>query len=59
MEPNTYKTDFSYFVRMALKNDMPWKTLAMILMDLTPTMDKAKVFDWKEVREVLGGAVLF
>ena len=26
MEPNTYKTDFSYFVRMAVKNDMPWKT---------------------------------
>ena len=38
MESNTYKTDFSYFVRMALKNDMAWKTLAIILKDLTPTL---------------------
>ena len=38
MEPDTYKTDFSYFVRMALKNDMPWKTLAIILKDLSPTL---------------------
>ena len=38
MELNVYKTDFSYFVRMALKNDMPWKTLAIILKELTPTL---------------------
>ena len=38
MESTIYKTDFSYFVRMALKNDMPWKTLAIILKELTPTL---------------------
>ena len=38
MESNTYRTNFSCFVRMALKNDMAWKTLAIILKDLTPTL---------------------
>ena len=38
MESIAYKTDFSYFVRMALENQIPWKSLAMILKDLTPTL---------------------
>ena len=36
MESNEYKgmkVDFSYFVRMALQNNMAWKKLAMILND--------------------------
>ena len=49
MESNVYngtKTDFSYFVRMALQKNIPWESLAMILKDLTPTMD--------ETRQVIG-----
>ena len=38
MESTVCKTDFSYFVRMALENQIPWKSLAMILKDLTPTL---------------------
>ena len=48
MESNIYngtKTDFSYFVRMALKDNMPWKTLTILLQDLAPTL--------KETREVI------
>ena len=49
MESNVYngtKTDFSYFIRMAVQNNIAWKSLAMILKDLTPTLD--------ETREVIG-----
>ena len=48
MESNIYngtKTDFSYFVRMALKDNMPWKTLTILLQDLAPTL--------KETREII------
>ena len=38
MESIVYKTDFSYFVRMALESNIPWKSLSMILKDLTPTL---------------------
>ena len=49
MESNVYngtKTDFSYFIRMALQDNMPWKTLTMLLKDLAPTLDGT--------REVIG-----
>ena len=46
MESTVYKTDFSYFVRMALENNIPWKTLAIILKELNPTLI--------ETREVIG-----
>ena len=45
MESNVYngtKIDFSYFIRMALQDNMAWKTLAMILKDLTPTLDETR-----------------
>ena len=45
MESNEYKgtnVDFSYFVRMALQNNMAWKTLAMILKDLAPTLNETR-----------------
>ena len=32
------KTDFSYFVRMALQDNLAWKSLAMILKDFAPTL---------------------
>ena len=41
MESNVYngtKTDFSYFIRMALQDNIAWKSLAMILKDLAPTL---------------------
>ena len=40
------KTDFSYFVRMALQDNLAWKSLAMILKDFAPTLI--------ETREVIG-----
>ena len=46
MKSTVYKTDFSYFVRMALENNIPWKTLAIILKELNPTLI--------ETREVIG-----
>ena len=42
MESNVYKTDFSYFVRMALQDNMAWKSLSMILKDLTPSLDETR-----------------
>ena len=45
MESNEYKgtkVDFSYFVRMALQNNMAWNTLAMILKDLAPTLNETR-----------------
>ena len=45
MESNVYngtKTDFSYFVRMALQDSLAWKSLAMILKDLSPTLDETR-----------------
>ena len=42
MESNVYKTDFSYFVRMALQDNMAWKSLAMILKDLAPTLHETR-----------------
>ena len=45
MESNVYngtKTDFSYFVRMALQKNIPWKSLSMILKDLAPTFHEAR-----------------
>ena len=31
----------SHFVGMALQNTMPWKTLAILLKDLSPTLSEA------------------
>ena len=42
MDSSVNKTDFSYFVRMALENNIPWKSLAMIFKDLTPTLDETR-----------------
>ena len=45
MESNIYngtKTDFSYFVRMALEDNMPWKTLTILLKDLAPTLNETR-----------------
>ena len=36
------KIDFSYFVGMALQNNMAWKTLAIILKELAPTLDETR-----------------
>ena len=36
------KIDFSYFVGMTLQNDMAWKTLAIILKELAPTLDETR-----------------
>ena len=45
MESKEYKgtkIDFSYFVGMALQNNMAWKTLAIILKELAPTLDETR-----------------
>ena len=36
------KNDFSYFVNMALRNTMPWTTLAIFLKDLAPTLNESR-----------------
>ena len=36
------KTEFSYYVSKALQNRMPWKTLAMLLNDVAPTLDETR-----------------
>ena len=48
MESIGTKTDFLYFVRMALQDNIAWKSLAMILKDYAPTLD-----DTKEVTSIL------
>ena len=42
MESTVCKTDFSYFVRMAVQNNIPWESLAMILKDLTPSLNETR-----------------
>ena len=45
MIPKTYKgnkTDFSYFVNMALQDRLPWKTLAMLFNDVAPTLNETR-----------------
>ena len=32
------KTDFSYYIKMALLQRMPWKTLESLLIDVAPTL---------------------
>ena len=36
------KTHFSHFVLMTLQNKMPWKTLASLLTDLSPTLNETR-----------------
>ena len=42
MESTVCKTDFSYFVRMAVQNNIPWESLEMILKDLTPSLNETR-----------------
>ena len=45
MEPNVDKDlipDFSHFVRLTLKNRMPWKTLGLLLKDLAPSLNETR-----------------
>ena len=45
MIPKTYKgnkTDFSYFVNMALEDRLPWKTFTMLLNDVAPTLNETR-----------------
>ena len=45
MDSNVHKgtrIEFSYFVSMALQNNMSWKTLAILLKDHATTLDKTR-----------------
>ena len=42
IEYNGIKVEFSYFVKMALQYNMPWKTLTMLLKDLAPTLNETR-----------------
>ena len=34
--------DFEYFIRLAIQKEIPWKALALMLTDLTTTLDRSK-----------------
>ena len=34
--------DFEYFIQLAIQEEIPWKTLALMLTDLTTTLDRSK-----------------
>ena len=34
--------DFEYFIQLAIQEEIPWKTLALMLTDLTTSLDRAK-----------------
>ena len=45
MATKTYKgnkTDFSYFINMALQDRMSWKTLRTLLNDVAPTLNETR-----------------
>ena len=41
-EKFTKDTEYEYFIQLAILNEMPWKTLAFMLTDLTTTLDRSK-----------------
>ena len=34
--------DFEYFIQLAIQEEIPWKTLALMLTDLTTTLDRSR-----------------
>ena len=38
----TQDTEYEYFIQLAILKEMPWKTLAFMLTDLTTTLDRSK-----------------
>ena len=36
------RVDFQYFIQLAVKQELPWKTLSFCLTDLTTSLDKSK-----------------
>ena len=49
---NSDKLSFNYFINLALSNKVPWKTLDVILDDLTPTLDKSKQLNKALLKEL-------
>ena len=45
---NGHEVDFNYFIQFTIQKKMSWKSLAFLLIDLAPTLEKSK-----EVIEVL------
>ena len=42
MEDTSKNVDFGYFISLSVKQQLPWESLAVILEDLTPTLEQCK-----------------